>query len=104
MPISDSDNDWVQVSPAGAVCIQYSHSHATGPDWGVSGSKVFTSNLLCCKGTDFGPYTPTLSDAALSGATAGLSKPENDSYSPHSDKDITKYEEIAIEFMPKWFD
>eukprot|EP00581_Thalassiosira_minuscula_P005828 CAMPEP_0183746012 /NCGR_PEP_ID=MMETSP0737-20130205/66532_1 /TAXON_ID=385413 /ORGANISM="Thalassiosira miniscula, Strain CCMP1093" /LENGTH=2336 /DNA_ID=CAMNT_0025981691 /DNA_START=12 /DNA_END=7019 /DNA_ORIENTATION=- len=50
VPISDSENDWVQVTENNA-CAIYSLEHGKTPDWGVTGNdnEGITRHIFCCK-------------------------------------------------------
>eukprot|EP00571_Detonula_confervacea_P005178 CAMPEP_0172328788 /NCGR_PEP_ID=MMETSP1058-20130122/60533_1 /TAXON_ID=83371 /ORGANISM="Detonula confervacea, Strain CCMP 353" /LENGTH=2032 /DNA_ID=CAMNT_0013045917 /DNA_START=48 /DNA_END=6146 /DNA_ORIENTATION=- len=50
VPVLNSLNEWVQVG-RGDMCIAYSHVHADGPDWGITGvdNELLTRNMICCR-------------------------------------------------------
>jgi len=53
-PVSDVENDWVQLQHDGPspTCVRYSTSHQDSlPDWGISGddNEDLTRHVLCCK-------------------------------------------------------
>jgi len=52
VPISDTENDWIQLSSENA-CIKYSNEHPDMPEWGVDGNEDadMTSNIICCMTT-----------------------------------------------------
>ena len=50
MPVSDTENDWVQVGESNS-CILFSGENPEPPEWGITStpeSEVFTSDLMCC--------------------------------------------------------
>jgi hypothetical protein len=53
VPISDTGDDFVQVSEENNTCVRYSAMHGASPDWGDSGEQ-FTRNIACCKGSMLG--------------------------------------------------
>ena len=38
-PISDNDNDWVQLSRSENTCVKYFYEKEEGPEWGINGDK-----------------------------------------------------------------
>jgi hypothetical protein len=52
-PISDTGNDFVQLSAGENACVRYSAIHDTSPDWGDSSEQI-TRNVVCCKGSVLG--------------------------------------------------
>lgn len=54
-PISDSDNDWVNLSEFNS-CIKYSSENPSPPEWGVLGvAEAITRNVICCQGNAHSP-------------------------------------------------
>ena len=50
MPVSDTQNDWVQVGESNS-CILFSGENPEPPEWGITStpeSEVFTSDIMCC--------------------------------------------------------
>lgn len=59
-PISDSDNDWVNLSEFNS-CIKYSAENPSPPEWGVLGvAEAITRNVVCCHGN---AHSPNKADA-----------------------------------------
>ena len=52
-PISDTGDDFVQLSEGENACVRYSAIHDAAPDWGDSGEQ-FTRNIVCCEGSIIG--------------------------------------------------
>jgi hypothetical protein len=52
-PISDTGDDFVQLSAGENACVRYSAIHDAAPDWGDSGEQ-FTRNIVCCEGSILG--------------------------------------------------
>ena len=60
MPVSDSNNEWIQVGTAHTLC--QSHNQRFGPpDWGVSEDKMpFEANYVLCLRKEYKAYVQTL--------------------------------------------
>ena len=79
VPISDAQNDWVQISEQnmGGLCIRYLEEQPDGPVWGMSGgNEEATGFLVCCNVQGNG--APSVADQvaleAGSEAESGLGK------------------------------
>ena len=50
----DDANEWVQIG-RDDTCVQYSHVHSEGPEWGTNGigNEEITRNILCCTKQEF---------------------------------------------------
>lgn len=97
IPISDSANEWVQISSNNA-CVKYSSTSQSGPEWGISGSKELTENLLCCFG--FGVAPTELSTVIDSQVDVPAMPPQGSHY---TDEELAAYIATENKYDPNWY-
>ena len=99
--VSDSKNDWVQVSPGKGMCQTYMSLHLEDPLWGLSGkeNEQTTRHILCCRTMPDSANEDSTNESVASVAEESIPEPPSTTTMEKADNDVP----LFVQYEPLWY-